>query len=76
MGLRLVRCRYVIILEINTSDDHELRNHSYDYRPNRTPLSAITIINNSKRIFDAQNGFQELLFDFNRAQAQVFCNVD
>ena len=23
----------------------QFRNHSYDYRPNRTPLSPITIIN-------------------------------
>ena len=33
----------VIILVINKSDSRV--NHSYDYRPNWTPLSPITIIN-------------------------------
>ena len=48
MGLRVVRCRSVIILVINKLDSRfavvQFRNHSYDYRPNRTPLSPITII--------------------------------
>ena len=40
MGLRVVRFRSVIILVIN-----KFHNRSSDYRPNRTPLSPITIIN-------------------------------
>ena len=48
MGLRVVRCRSVIILVINKLDSRfavvQFCNHSYDYRPNRTPLSPITII--------------------------------
>ena len=48
MGLRVVRCRSVIILVIHKSDSRfavvQFRNHSYDNRPNRTPLSPITII--------------------------------
>ena len=47
-GLCVVRCRSVIILVINKLDSHfavvQFRNHSYDYRPNRTPLRPITII--------------------------------
>ena len=47
MGLRLVRCRSVIIQVINKSDSRfavvQFRNHSYDYRPNWTPLSPIII---------------------------------
>ena len=49
MGLRVVRCRSVIILIISKLDSRfavvQFCNHSYDYRPNRTPLSPITIIN-------------------------------
>ena len=49
MGLRVVRCRSVIVLVINKLDSRfavvQFRNHSYDYRPNRTPLSPINIIN-------------------------------
>ena len=48
-GLRLVRCRSVIILVINKFDsrfaDILFCNHLYDYRPNRTPLSPLTSIN-------------------------------
>ena len=40
---------FVIILVINKSDSHlsvvQFCNHSYDYRPNRTPLSPLTSIN-------------------------------
>ena len=50
MALRVVRCRSVIIRVINKLDSRfavvQFRNHSYDYRPNRTPLSPITIIKN------------------------------
>ena len=49
MGLPVVRCLSVIILAINKLGSRlavvQFRNHSYDYRPNRTPLSPITIIN-------------------------------
>ena len=51
MGLPVVRCLSVIIFVINKLGSRfaviQFRNHSYDYRPNRTPLSPITIINST-----------------------------
>ena len=59
MGLRVVRCRSVIILVISKLDSRfavvQFRNHSYDYGPNRTPFSPITINNNHNNDDDDNN---------------------
>ena len=67
MGFRVVRCRSVIILVINKLDSRfavvQFRNHSYDYRRNRTPLSPITIINPDIRLLNTKLLLSESLQD-------------
>ena len=59
----------VIILVINKSDSRcavvRFCYHSYDYRPNWTPLSPITITNHKNYNFLACDWFKKVLFSTN-----------